>query len=132
MFADAGMTAVFAFFFGLFMVAAGIGLVLDPKLYDRFPEELRNSGLLGYIAAIVVFTIGAFTIALHNDWSSWLAVLVSLIGWAALIEGVLMLAVRRGFAAIIARINYTPLLLRSLGIFTVGLGILYLAGAYKA
>ena len=130
MLADAGTTSVFAFFFGLYMVAAGIGLLLDPRLYERFPEEFRTSSVIGYLAAIIAFTIGAFTVALHNDWSGWLAVLVSLIGWAALIEGVLLLAFRRGYTFLISKMSFTPIVLRSFGVFTIGLGIIYLAGAY--
>ncbi|HAQ35944.1 MAG: hypothetical protein CMF74_10745 [Maricaulis sp.] len=131
MFADASTTAVFAFFFGLYMVSGGVGLLLDPKLYENIPEELRASSIIGYLTAVVVFAIGAMTVALHNDWTNWLAILVSLVGWAALIEGVLMLAVRRSFVAMVAKFPMTPVLLRSFGVFTIGFGILFLAGAWK-
>lgn len=132
MLADASLTEVLARFIGVYMLAAGAGLLVDPKAYDGVMESVRANSALAYIAAVVVFAIGAVLVALHNQWEGWQQIIVSLTGWAALIEGVLMLAVRRSFFAVVAKIPLTESLLRGFGILTVGFGVLYLYAGFAA
>lgn len=130
MFADATLTEIFARIFGLYMAAAGIGLLVDPRAYDGIMEQFKASSGLAYMTAVLVFALGAVTVSLHNDWSSWPAIIVSLIGWGALIEGVLMLAIRRGYIGLVARIPTPPAMLRGFGVFTLLLGIVLLYAGF--
>ncbi len=130
MFADVTLTETLARIFGLYMAAAGVGLLADPKAFDGIVEQFRASSALSYMTAVLVFSLGAVTVSLHNDWSGWPAIIVSLIGWGALLEGVLMLAVRRGYIGLVARIPTPPTVMRGFGVFTVLLGIALLYAGF--
>jgi uncharacterized membrane protein len=122
MFDVGSMTEILARIIGLYMVSAGIGLVIDPKIYDGIIENMRDNPALAYVTAVLVFSIGAVLVTLHNQWTGWQAILVSLMGWGALVEGVLMLAVRRIFFAIVAKFPMTMTVYRVAGGFAVFLG----------
>lgn len=130
MFADPTLTETLARILGVYMAAAGIGLLLDPKAYDGVMENFRANPALAYISAVLVFALGAVLVTLHNQWGSWPEILVSLIGWGALAEGVLMLAVRRSYFALVARIPLGLGMLRGFGVFTLILGVIYLYAGF--
>ena len=92
MFADATLTETLARIFGLYMLAAGIGVALNSANMSRMLEEMRQSAFAFYLGGLVAFAIGAAIVSLHNDFSGPLAIFITLIGWVALAEGVIMLA----------------------------------------
>ena len=89
---EALMTETLARFLGLYMLAAGIGLALNGAALPKMLEEMRQSTFAFYLGGLIAFAIGATIVGLHNDFSSGLAIVVSLIGWVSLAEGVVMLA----------------------------------------
>ncbi len=97
-------TDVIAAMIGLYMLAGGVGMLTDRDLWSRVIKEFAASPALGYLAGILAFAIGAAIVAAHNRWGTPLEIVVSLIGWAALVEGVLMLALRRPFLGFFARL----------------------------
>jgi len=97
-------TNVIAALIGLYMIAGGVGLLTDRDVWSRVIRDIAASPALGYIAGILAFAIGAAIVAVHNRWGTPLEIVVSIIGWAALAEGVLMLALRRPFIGLFARL----------------------------
>ena len=92
MFADVTMTEILTRIFGLYLLAAGTGAALHSETMFKMIEEMRQSAFAFYLGALIAFAIGAVIVSLHNDFSGPLAIFVTLIGWAALAEGVIMLA----------------------------------------
>lgn len=92
MFTINSTTDTLAWIFGLYMLATGIGVMVQRDVFAEILDELKMSRLLTMITGILAYAVGAVTIALHNDWSSWLAVIVTLFGWAALVKGLIYLA----------------------------------------
>ena len=92
MIADATLTEILARIFGLYMLAAGIGLALNSADMIKMVEEMRQSRLAFYLGGLIAFAIGAAVVSLHNDFSGPLAIFISLFGWVALAEGVVILA----------------------------------------
>jgi len=97
-------TNVIAALTGLYMLAGGVGMLTDREVWSRVIRDIAASPALGYMAGILAFAIGAAIVAVHNRWVTPLEIVVSVIGWAALIEGVLMLALRRPFIGLFARL----------------------------
>jgi len=90
-------------------------------------DDFQANPVLGYIGGIIALIMGVVIVGFHNVWTGWAAILVTIVGWAALIEGVLMLAVSRSFFALVARIPLKAGLLRIFGIGTLifGAALLY-------
>lgn len=119
MIATYSLTETIALIFVLYFGAAGIGLLTDSKGFASVMDEFKTSIGLTYIAAIVAFALGATIISIHNLWSSPLEIIVSVMGWAALIEGVLMIAFRRPFFTVIGAIPLNERFMKTYGIFVL-------------
>ncbi len=116
------VTQILAVFIGLYMVAAGIGCLTGRGSYATLIDELRDNTALGYVTGAFVFALGAAMVAVHNLWTGPLAIVVSLVGWGALIEGVLMLAIRRTFLGLVKVVPLTPATMVPFGIAAIVLG----------
>jgi len=125
--ADITVTEIFARIYGLYLLAAGIGLIADRALYTRAVAEFRDSPALVLLGGIAAFLIGAATVSLHNVWTGWPAILISLIGWIALIEGLLYIAARPLMTRLIARLSIPPSVATAIGIVValIGLALLW-------
>ncbi len=122
-------TQILAGFIGLYMVAAVIGFLTGRGSYASLIDELRDNTALGYVTGAFVFALGAAMVAVHNLWTGPLAIVVSLVGWGALIEGVLMLAIRRTFLGLVKVVPLTPATLVPCGIAAIVFGaVLAIAG----
>jgi hypothetical protein len=119
---DLSTTQILAGLIGLYFLAAGTGLLLDDGGIPKMVKQLVEQPLPGYLAALVAFGLGGAIVAVHNDWSDFLSGFVSLIGWIALAEGVLMLAVRKWFLGIFAKIALSPNIVKAFGLITVLIG----------
>ncbi len=126
MLASLTLTQIFGIFLGLYMLAAGIGLLTDSKGFAGMIDEFKRNRTLTYLASILAFAIGATVITLHDIWGTPLEIIVSLIGWAALVEGFLMLAFARPFFAVIGAVPFTENVIRIYAIFVLALGALLL------
>ena len=123
------VTQILAVFIGLYMVAAGVGLLTDKNAYATVIDDLRENPTLGYVTSVLVFVLGAAIVSVHNLWTDPLAVAVSLVGWGALVEGVLMLAIRRPFLSLVGVIPFTAATAVPFGIAIIVFGgVLLYAG----
>jgi hypothetical protein len=120
------VTQILAVFIGLYMVAAGIGFLTGRGSYATLIDELRDNTALGYVTGAFVFALGAAMVAVHNLWTGPLEIVVSLVGWGALIEGVLMLAIRRTFLGLVKVVPLTPATLVPCGIAAIVGGVVLL------
>jgi len=86
------LTLHLAVLIGLYLVAAGVGGLTGQARWDEVTAEIGRSPGLTYLLGAVAFAIGALIVMLHNRWTDPLACAVSFVGWAALTEGLVLLA----------------------------------------
>ncbi len=91
------VTQILAVSLGLYIVAAGIGLLTERNSYATMIDELRENTALGFLTGAFVLALGAAMVAVHNLWTGPLAIVVSILAWWTLVKGVLLLAIRRPF-----------------------------------
>lgn len=94
------VTQLLAVFVGLYLVAAGIGFLSARDSYSKLLDEFRDNTALGFVTGAFVLTLGAAMVAIHNLWTSPLAIIVSVIAWWTLIKGFCLLALRNQFLAL--------------------------------
>ena len=116
------LTQSVAFLLALYMLSAGIGLLTDSETFAGVLDDFIDSPALTYLAAIMAFALGGTIVFLHNLWNTPLEIIVSLIGWAALIEGILMLGFRRPFFTLVGAIPLNEGFMKAYGIFVLLLG----------
>lgn len=78
---------------GLYMIVVGIGGLVAPARWRGMMDDLERSPGLVMAIGFAVFAVGAAMVMVHRAMTDPLAVIVTLVGYAALIEGALLLAV---------------------------------------
>tara|TARA_R110002073_G_scaffold6054_7_gene36513 strand:+ start:3927 stop:4322 length:396 start_codon:yes stop_codon:yes gene_type:complete len=130
MFDNASMTDILLRIFGLYYLAAGIGLFTGPEAFAKIGEELKASALMRLISGLLALTFGAVVLALHDDWSSWRAGLVTAIGWAGLAKGLMILALPTPYLGLTDALLGRQPILRPLALVVALIGLGFLALGY--
>lgn len=78
---------------GLYLIVIGISGLAGPQRWRAVMDDLERSPGLVMAFGFPVFLVGAALILIHSIWRDPLSILVSLIGYVALAEGALLLAV---------------------------------------
>jgi uncharacterized protein YjeT (DUF2065 family) len=78
---------------GLYMILTGIGALASPARWRAVMDDLNRLPGLVMTLGFSVFVVGVAIVILHSIWTDPLAIIVSLIGYVALIKGALLLAV---------------------------------------
>lgn len=78
--------------FGVYMIAGGLSGLLARDRWEAILVNFREKAGLTYISGVFVFTLGAAIIMAHNIWTDPLAIFISLFGWVAAAEGLVLIA----------------------------------------
>lgn len=70
----------------------GVGLLFNGGYYQKVFIKLINDATYLILGGIIAIIIGFIIITNHNIWTKNWTVIVTIIGWIALIKGVLLLA----------------------------------------
>ncbi len=132
---DHSLTYALALALGAYMLAAGIGGILDRSRWEDILKELSERPGLSFIAGIVTLALGVTIILAHNDWSGLLAGLISLVGWLAVLEGLVLIAFPKPLMDLAQKLTHPPImnafmaLTIALGALLILLGLTGSAGA---
>lgn len=77
--------------FALVYLAIGLGMLIDTKYYRKaFDSMIANSGVM-YIGGVMALVIGFLIISSHNIWVKDWTVIITVLGWLAVVKGVMLL-----------------------------------------
>ncbi len=111
---------------GAYMIAGGLSGFIGGDRWTRIMEAFRDDAAITFISGVFVFVMGAAIIMAHNIWTDPLAIFVSLIGWVAAAEGLILIAypdplLKMGFSLM------RPGIVKGFAAFTIILGVILLA-----
>jgi hypothetical protein len=102
----------------------GLSHILQPRAWVEFFILLRGKGNAGaFVDGLLNLPIGAVIVAFHNRWSG-LPVVLTLVGWALLIKGIIRFCAPQLALRIISRVSIE----RAWEFQLAGAGLLVLAG----
>ena len=109
---------------GLYELVAGIAGLTGRIDWRAMTDEFMSSPSLSFVTGFMVFVLGGVMIMNHHHWTDLLAIIVSLVGWIALIEGIVMM-----LAAKPVLIFFRPLIgsQRAVSLFAILFGIILIA-----
>jgi hypothetical protein len=73
-------------------LAAGVGFLFYGDYYKKVVKNFIDNPGASYIAALFTIVLGYFIVSYHNIWEMSWVVIITILGWGALIKGVLVLA----------------------------------------
>ena len=89
---QSSLTLSLATAFGVYMIAGGLSGLIGRDRWSATLENFRGKAGLTFISGVFVYVLGATIIIVHNHWTDLLAGFISLFGWVAAIEGLIIIA----------------------------------------
>ncbi len=74
-------------------MSAALGAILSPDYYRRLPDDLFSNAGLTYLTGFTAVVMGCLLVHYHNTWTKSWPVLITAVGWLALLKGVAIIAV---------------------------------------
>ncbi len=120
--------------FSLAYLAIGIGILINPDFYKKLYEGFIENATALYLGGFAALVIGYLIVAFHNTWTKDLSVIITVIGWIALIKGILILVQPKIMIALIKAIvtkgNF--LKIEAVVVIIIGLALSYLGFCPKS
>lgn len=114
--------------FGLVYLTIGLGMFFSPSFYRTMISRMIENEAVLFLAGLTALIIGFFLVGYHNVWWGGRAVVVTVIGYLALIKGLLLL-IAPAFAVRLYRsfrFSEKTLGLYSFFVLVLGLTLFYL------
>ena len=82
-------TSIFiARIFGLCYLIIGTGFMINRKAFQQVMDDFCKNAALVFYGGILALVIGVVIILTHNVWVANWTVIITIIGWIALIKGI--------------------------------------------
>lgn len=108
----------------------GLSMLLNRELAPALAEQIsRDLGLI-VVSGGVLLVAGLAIVRAHNVWSGWQAI-VTLLGWLAVIGGVIRIVMPIRLAAWAPSIVQSPGVVTGAAVFLLALGAFLTAMAYR-
>lgn len=75
----------------LVYIAVGIGILINPGFYKKLFEDFIENAAVLFLGGVTALVVGYLILAFHNTWTKDLSVIITIVGWLALIKGILII-----------------------------------------
>jgi hypothetical protein len=76
---------------GGYELAAGLAGFTGRINFQAMIEEFERSPSLTFMTGFIVYIIGGILVMAHSHWTDLLAIIVSAVGWIAVVEGLMIM-----------------------------------------
>ncbi len=73
-------------------LSAGIAAISGKITFKKIIEDFEKSSGLTFISGFITLVIGMLLVAYHNIWVTDWIVLITIVGWIALLKGIILIA----------------------------------------
>jgi uncharacterized protein YjeT (DUF2065 family) len=109
--------------FAVVYIAVGLGMLLRPSHYGKMLTSFTENPAVLYLGGAMALTAGMLIVMFHNVWSGGWVVLLTIIGWLALVKGCLILILPDIFGVKVGALMGDGKRLRPWGGFALVLGL---------
>lgn len=95
-------TLVLARILGGYMAITGVALLIHRDMAEELLERLKSDFPLTFTMAILALVMGLVIVSIHNVWTGPVSIVISLVGWLAVIEGFGIMVLRQRYLALVA------------------------------
>lgn len=77
--------------YGAVTLALGLGLLLNAGYYKKTFSDMLKDKTYIFLGGVFTLVLGVLLVTYHNVWESNWVVVITLVGWIALVKGALLL-----------------------------------------
>lgn len=114
---------------GPLLFAMGVAMLLNRSLFPEMAAELERSYIVIFISGLLSLLAGVAIIRVHNVWSGGWPVIVTVVGWLAIVGGLARMWFPQMAAPIAVSFGTRPAALVVAGLALLGIGAFL---SYKA
>jgi len=118
-------------FIGPYIIVIGIGLLFNPKVYQKIMEDFFKNAALVYVTGLITLIAGLAVVLFHNLWVFDWRVIITLLGWNILIKGVWLIISPDTSAKVAALFAKKNKLVIILWVIMLVIGIFLMAKGYR-
>jgi len=115
---------------GPVVLAVAIGIFVNGAIYRLLADEFLRSRALIYLSGLLTMTAGLAIVLTHNVWRADWPVIITILGWLALIGGAFRIVMPQGTERIGRRLLKEKHGLTIAGIIWVALGAILCVFGY--
>ena len=104
-------------------IAIGIGILFNRGFYRKVFEGYADDGSALYLGGVVALIVGYLIVIFHNEWAKDWSVIITIIGWLALIKGIVILILPKMMIALIKAMVKSNSLLTVMAIVALIVGV---------
>lgn len=108
----------------IYLVIA-VGMLLNQDHFRAVAKEVAASPALFYLTGTIALIAGGLIVLLHNVWSGW-PIVITLLGWAAVLKGVVRTVLPTQAMSWVAKVTANANAMTAAGLAALALGT-YLA-----
>ena len=109
----------------LVYLAVGIGMLINPDFYKKIFQDFIDSPTALYLGGIMALIVGYLLVTFHNVWEMDWHVIITVIGWMALIKGMLILVRPKAMITLTKAIIKKESALKIMSVFVIIVGLLF-------
>jgi hypothetical protein len=115
---------------GVFTLILGVSMLLKQKMLMNIYEDFFKDRALVYFAGMVEVVAGVLLVLKHNIWDGNVALVVTLLGWFLLLEGLTYMFASHGMLKGISKWlgQKNVFYVVSIGITLIGVYLIYQSG----
>ncbi|MBM3547743.1 MAG: hypothetical protein FJX54_12390 [Alphaproteobacteria bacterium] len=115
-------TRMIASLMGPTLLAIGVSLLVNARHLPEMARQIGNDPGLIFVSGVLLLVAGLAIVRVHNIWSGGWPVVVTVMGWLAVVGGVLRMVLPFWAAGIAAGLGESgmPIVLGALGPLLVG------------
>ncbi len=110
---------------GLAYTVIGLGMLLNGKYYKKQFDAMMKEAGVWYLGGVMALLVGYLIVSAHNVWEGSWVVLITIIGWMALLKGLLLLLFPAWFMDWSAGLFKKSKTMSTWGIFALVLGLVF-------
>jgi len=73
-------------------LSASLGAFFSTNYYRKITDDLFSNSALIYVTGFITVIIGFLIVTYHNTWSKSWIVLITILGWLAMVKGICLIA----------------------------------------
>lgn len=124
-------TTFLAKFFGIVMLVFGLVGVFRYQLIQEWLTKTLRKPSTFFLIGVFEFMVGLLVALGHQQWGSFTAGLVSLLGWLMVLESILYLTLPKGsLVHLLGRMDRPPMIIAT-GIISIGLGVVLTLSGFQ-